>query len=69
MYVHVLMYNAGIYVLVCDILRLLTLGVHAQRGLLLLSVCLLVNISRLGHLFVLKTLSHTQQATKVKMFL
>ena len=32
-----------------------------------LSVCPLVNISRLEHLFVLKTLSHTQRATNVKM--
>ena len=32
-----------------------------------LFVCLLVNISRLECLFVLKTLSHTQRAMKVKM--
>ena len=31
-----------------------------------LSVCPLVNISLLERLFVLKTLSHTQRATKVK---
>ena len=33
-----------------------------------LSVCPLVNISLLERLFVLKTLSHTQRATKVKKY-
>ena len=32
------------------------------------SVCLLSDISPLERLFVLKTLSHTQRATKVKFF-
>ena len=56
-----------------------TLGTHTQQGLQYLvcvcvcvcsylSVCLLVDISPLEHLFVLKTLSHIQQATKVKKF-
>ena len=54
----------------------LTLGAHAQRGLLKLGlcvcvcvcVCLLSHISPMEHLFVLKTLSRTQRATKVKIF-
>ena len=33
-----------------------------------LSVCPLVNISLLERLFVLKTLSHTQRATKIKKY-
>ena len=50
----------------------LTLGAHAQRGLqylglrVCLSVCLLSHISPTERLFVLKTLSRTQRATKVK---
>ena len=53
---------------------LLTLGAHAQRGLQYLGlsvcvcVCLLSHISPTERLFVLKTLSHTQRATKVKKF-
>ena len=41
----------------------------AARVTVCLSVCvrLIVNISRLERLFVLKTLSHTQRAAKVKM--
>ena len=52
----------------------LTLGAHAQRGLQYLglsvcvSVCLLSHISPTERLFVLKTLSRTQWATKVKKF-
>ena len=58
----------------CDIhptnKALLTLGAHAQRGLqyLGLCVCLLSHISPTEGLFVLKTLSRTQRATKVKKF-
>ena len=33
-----------------------------------LSVCVLVNISSLEHPFVLKSLSHTQRATKVNLW-
>ena len=32
------------------------------------SVCLLSHISSMEHMFVLKRLSHTQQATKVEKF-
>ena len=47
----------------------LTLGAHAQRGLrVCVSVCLLSHISPMECLFVLKTLSRTQRATKVKKF-
>ena len=49
----------------------LTLDAHAPEGycsFLCLSVCLLVGNSLLKRLFVLKTLSHTQQAKKVKTF-
>ena len=59
----------------------LTLGAHAQRGLqyftwvclcvclsVCLSVCLLSHISPTERLFVLKMLSRTQRATKVKIF-
>ena len=46
--------------------HLVTLGAHAQRGLVCLSVCLLSHISPLECLFVLKILSHTARATKVK---
>ena len=56
----------------------LTLGAHAQRGLLYwscvclchvsLCVCLLSHISLLERLFVLKILSRTQRAMYVKIF-
>ena len=52
-------------------LQLLTLGAPAQRGLgvcLSLSVCL-SRISPMELLFVLKTLSRTQRATKVKIII
>ena len=46
-----------------------TLGAHAQRGFwVCVSVCLLSHISPMERLFVLKTLSRTQRATKVKNF-
>ena len=57
-----------------DHIYLLTLGAHAQRGLqylglsVCLCVCLLSHISPTERLFVLKTLSRTQRATKVKKF-
>ena len=53
---------------------LLTLGAHAQRGLQYLGLCVCVSVCLLSHispterLFVLKTLSRTQRATKVKKF-
>ena len=46
---------------------LLIHGAHAQGGLRSWVVCVLVNIAPLEPLFVLKTLSYTQQATKVKL--
>ena len=46
----------------------LTLGAHAQEGYCSWSVCLLSHISPLERLFVLKTLSRTQRATKIKKF-
>ena len=46
---------------------LLTLGAHAQRGLVCVSVCL-SHISPMERLFVLKTLSRTQRATEVEKF-
>ena len=53
-------------ILLNNVASLLTLGAHAQRGLVCLCVCLLSHISPLERLFVLKTLSRTQRATKVK---
>ena len=54
------------------VIALLTLGAHEQRGLQYLvcvCVCLSVNhISPMERLFVLKRLSHRQQATKVEKF-
>ena len=52
---------------------LLTLGAHWPGGQVVVvcmcvRVCPLSHISPLGPLFVLKRLSHTQQATKVKTF-
>ena len=47
---------------------LLTLSAHALTLSVCLSVCLLSHISPLERLFILKTLSRTQRATKVKKF-
>ena len=52
-----------------------TLGAHAQRGYcswvypgLSVSVCLLLSISLLGCLFVPETISSTQRATRVRIY-
>ena len=65
---HLWVYHSGTIVVVCTIFIINPQRACAARVTVVGSVCLSGHISPMERLFVLKTLSRTERATKVKMF-